>query len=193
MRAALALALMVLCVPCVQATSPSYPEIRITIEPPEMAVNYSQYDKNLVFDGAVTVDNPSEVSLQINLWAPTTGWSAICSPGNFLMQNSGIQHFNMAVRIPSGAANRSMEFWVSAEARLGGQLVAGNQSNRVMVSVRERPPGASNDGPLTAGYEYDAQAGALQALLATVVISAVAGVAIYWMAKHRWKHRRAGP
>jgi hypothetical protein len=191
LRAAIPVALLLLAIPGAQALSPGYPDLRIDVQPSEQTLNYNQYEQKVVFDGSVTVDNPSGALLQISLWAGSPTWSAICSPSYFSLQDSGVQRFNLTISVPAGSWNRTVDFWVKGEAHLGGQLVAANESNRVTVTVGERPTSAgAGDGAGTFGYGDAGQAVLWQSLLALAVTIVVAS-SVFYVFRRRRRRREA--
>ena len=184
------LALILLALPGARAVSPGYPDIRIELSPPERSVNSSYYEQKVVFDGTVTVDNPSNASVQILLWGGSPAMSAICSPDHFSLQDSGDQPFNLTITVTKNIWNRTFEFWVSGEAHLAGQLVATNQSNRVRLAVGDRPlNGDSGRGDLGISYGDDGRA-SMQWSVFIAAVSAAAVASAFYAARRRRRRRR---
>lgn len=187
--AAIFIPLLVLCAPSAQALSAGYPDMRIVLSPPEKHVDASFFERKVVFEGTVTVDNPSNLSLHIQLWGNLPAMNVICSPDYFLLRDSGDQPFNLTITVTKNIFNATYELWVDGEAELSDTLVASNQSNRVKLTIGPRP--LAGDGEVDyQGLRFGDgnRAIMMQSLLVAAVMAAIAISAIY--ATRRRRRRR---
>jgi len=208
MRAALALALLILCVPGVQAASPINPGLSISISPgdaapnpkptlsvelgpAEQSLNASYDPQEVTFSGRITLGNAPYAKYEVFLDAcDSPGWAASCTPDYLTFWGDGSAEFNINVTVPGRASGQTCRIWVESRATYEDVDVAGNISGSVYLTVGKLPenPDNTNTGNQFFGG-VSGGSGTLGVMLAAVVIFLVIGFVLGFVV-WRWKRRK---
>jgi hypothetical protein len=184
MRAAPALIIMMLFAPMMQAASPVYPELSLSISPAEVSLAASPNYQEVRFEGAAALDNPSGVPVIVTLSGKVTeGWLTTCSPNLLNFYGSGSMPFNLTLRVDAGACNKTVRAWAEGDALIHGETVSSNQSQKSTIILGDLPGYTTRQNPdsswLTSTVSGNLAFSPATALLVLIVIFvAIAGLGL---------------
>lgn len=148
MRAILGLATIILCAPCVQAASPVYPELSLSISPGEISLAASPNYQEFRFNGTAALDNPSGLPVTVSLFSRVTeAWHSSCTPNLMNHYSSETFPFNLTIRVNPGVCNKTALAWVDGEVRFNGAIVSTNQSQRSTIRLGDLPGYTTSQNP----------------------------------------------